>query len=219
MENEAMSVEGIRSIIRRHTGANPRETGPIPHAEVEEMITSAKEGGVITSGERAELLSAVAMFGDTVPGRPSLLSAEDEAELKATALLGIETLEKFLKLTRAAQETFIYRCVVIGSAEYVGFQQVYVNSDDLPEKVANYIEGMLQHIQEDLGNDFESASLGSYGVTSVVKNEDIYGYIVGSSFPKRNSQLYADCSSIVGAGLRFYRLLWKQIEEPEPDPD
>ena len=40
-----MSVEGIRSIIRLHTGLHPKETGPIPHSEVVAMIASAKDGG------------------------------------------------------------------------------------------------------------------------------------------------------------------------------
>jgi hypothetical protein len=112
-----MSVEGIRSIIRRHTGLHPAETGPIPHSEVVEMIVSTSDGAGITSRERAELLAAVAMFGDTVTGRPSLLSPEDESALKAAAISGIETLDLFLAQSRARQESFIVYCVLQGSAE------------------------------------------------------------------------------------------------------
>jgi hypothetical protein len=120
-----MSVEGIRSIIRRHTGLHPAETGPIPHSEVTAMIASAKDGDGITSRERVELLAAVAMFGDTAPGRPSLLSPADEAALKAATISGIETLDLFLGQSRAKQESFIVYCVLQRSAEYIGFTQFY----------------------------------------------------------------------------------------------
>ena len=116
--------------------------GPIPHSEVTAMIASAKDGDGITSRERAELLAAVAMFGDTVPGRPSLLSPADEAALKAAAISGIETLDLFLGQSRAKQESFIVYCVLQGSAEYIGFTQLYTppGSGDL-EVVAYELTG------------------------------------------------------------------------------
>jgi hypothetical protein len=83
-----MSVEGIRAIIRRHTGLHPKETGPIPHREVIEMIASAHDGDGITSRDRAELLAAVAMFGDigagtSLPSRPGRRSrAESGCNLR-----------------------------------------------------------------------------------------------------------------------------------------
>src|SRR5580704_3018128 len=153
-----MSVEGIRSIIRRHTGLHPAETGPIPHSEVVAMIASANDGKGITSWERAELLAAVAMFGDTVMGRASLLSAKDEAALKAAAISGIETLDLFLAQSRAKQESFIVYCVLQGSAEYIGFTWPYTQPGTGDPKVVAYVGQTLARIQAELGHEFGSAN-------------------------------------------------------------
>lgn len=80
------------------------------------------------------------MFGDTVTGRPSLLSPEDESALKAAAISGIETLDLFLAQSRARQESFIVYCVLQGSAEYIGFTDLYTAPGSVDPKVAAYVE-------------------------------------------------------------------------------
>jgi len=210
-----MSVEGIRSIIRRHTGLHPKETGPIPHSEVLAMIASAEDGGGITSRERAELLAAVAMFGDTEPGRPSLLSPADEAALKATAISGIETLDLFLAQSRAKQESFIVYCVLQGSAEYIGFTQLYTQPGSGDPTVVAYVEQTLAHLQTELGNQFGPANW--YDIRPVMKDNQVYGYIVESSFPKLQSQLTEYCTNVVGARLDYSKVIYKDLESPDTD--
>ncbi len=179
------------------------------------MIESAKNGGSITSRERAELLAAVAMFGDTEPGRASLLSRGDEAALKATALSGIETLPLFLKKSHTTQLSFIVFCVLQGSAEYIGFNQVYTEPAALPAKPQAYIAAMLDQMHAGLGAGFGPVSI--YNVMVVTKGNDVYGYIVNSSFPQLNTQSTEECTSIVGARLDFFKTIYQQLEEPEPD--
>jgi hypothetical protein len=210
-----MSVEGIRSIIRRHTGLHSAETGPIPHSEVTAMIASAKDGDGITSRERAELLAAVAMFGDTLPGRPSLLSPADEAALKAAAISGIETLDLFLGQSRAKQESFIVYCVLKGSAEYIGFTQLYTPPGSGDPKVLAYVEKTLLHLQAELGSQFGTANW--YDIAPVVKDNQVYGYIVESSFPKLQSQLTEYCTGVVGAKLDYSKVIYKNLESPDTD--
>jgi hypothetical protein len=210
-----MSVEGIRAIIRRHTGLHPKETGPIPHREVIEMIASANDGDGITSRERAELLAAVAMFGDTVPGRPSLLAPADEAALKAAAISGIETLDLFLAQSKASQESFIVYCVLQGSAEYIGFTQLYIAPGSGDPKVVAYVDQTLIHLRTKLGNDFAPANW--FDIAPVVKEGQVYGYIVESTFPKLQSQLTEYCTSVVGAKLDYSKVIYKDLEPPDTD--
>ena len=210
-----MSVEGIRSITRRHTGLHPAETGPIPHSEVVEMIVSASDGAGITSRERAELLAAVAMFGDTVTGRPSLLSPEDESALKAAAISGIETLDLFLAQSRARQESFIVYCVLQGSAEYIGFTDLYTAPGSVDPKVAAYVEQTLNHLHAELGNEFGLANW--YQIAPVTKDNQVYGYIVDSSFAKLQSQLTEYCTSVVGAKLDYSKVIYKELDSPDTD--
>ena len=210
-----MSVEGIDKIIRLHAGPHPAETGMIPHNEVLEMIASAEDRGGISSRERAELLAAVAMFGDTVPGRPSLLAPDDEAALKSTALSGIETLELFLAQPKSKQESFIVFCVMQGSAEYIGFLQDFIEPGSEDPPLAAYLNKMFSRYQEKLGDGF--GPVGGFQVHSVRRNNEIYGYLVDSWFPKLQSQITEYCSSVVGAKLHFSKLVYKDAETPEED--
>ena len=210
-----MSVEGIRSIIRRHTGLNPAETGPIPHSEVLAMIASAKDGNGVTSRERAELLAAIAMFGDTVPGRPSLLSPTDEAALKATAISGIETLDLFLAQPKAKQESFIVYCVLQGSAEYIGFTQPYTPPGTGDPKVVAYVQKTLIHIQEQLGSGFGKANW--FDIVPVTKDNQVYGYIVESSYPALQSQDTEFYTGVLGVRLDYFKVIYKELDPPDTD--
>jgi hypothetical protein len=210
-----MSVEGIRNIIRLHTGLNPAETGPIPHSEVVAMIASAEDGNVITSRERAELLAAVAMFGDTVPGRASLLSPEDEAALKATAISGIETLDLFLAQSKAKQEGFIVYCVLQGSAEYIGFTQLYIPPGTGDPTVVAYVQKTLVHFQAKLGSGFGKANW--FDIAPVMKDNQVYGYIVESTYPKLQSQDTEYYTWVLGARLDYFKVIYKELDPPDSD--
>jgi len=207
-----MSVEGIRAIIRLHSGPHPKETGPIPHSEVVEMIDSAWDHGRVTPKERAELLAAIAMFGDTVPGRASLLSKDDEEAIKRTVLSGIETLADFLKWTIRDQANFLIYCVLLGSAEYVGFQQGYVDTESIDPGLAAFIDHVLQENLRHAGSGFNSTT--GFQPTAVNRNGEVYGYLLNASFPAKDGSGSYDVTDVIGANNGFFRLVFGQFDPP-----
>ena len=150
------------------------------------------------------------MFGDTEPGRASLLSPTDEAALKATAISGIETVDLFLAQSKAKQESFIVYCVLLGSAEYIGFSQQYTQPGTGDPKVVAYVQKTLVDLRTELGNKFGPANW--YDIQPVMKDNQIYAYVVESSFPKLQTQFEEFCTNVVGARLDYSKLAYKDYE-------
>ena len=123
-ENQSMSVKCIDLIIRQHTGANASDTVKITHAEVMAMIRCAGEPSKIAVGDRAQLMAALEMFGGNEIHPDIFSSPEDKAALAKTAMEGIETAEKFSTLTPGSQAAFIWKCLIVGSGNTVGFTRV-----------------------------------------------------------------------------------------------
>jgi len=179
-----MSVEGIRSIIRRHTGPFPRETGMIPHSEVQAMIDSARDGGNATPRERAELLAAVAMFGSTASGTP-LLSKPDEKDLKQEVLRDINTLERFQRKDRNFQTTFLYRCLFLGPSRLLGFSLEYMKPTELSPQLQAVIEKIIRAREPDLA-EYGIQPCDNVFVNAASRNIQTYGYQLIASYPAQD---------------------------------
>jgi hypothetical protein len=50
-----------------------------------------------------------------------------------------------------------------------------------------------------------------------MKGNQIYGYIVESSFPKLQSPFTEDYTSVVGAKLDYSKVIYKVLDSPETD--
>jgi len=197
-----MSVEGIRSIIRRHTGRFPREPGMIPHAEVEAMITSARDGGNVTPRERAELLAAVAMFGSTA--HETLLSQPDEEDLKQEVLRDIDTLERFQRKDRNFQTAFLSRCLFLGASRLLGFSVEYMKSTELPPQLQEVIEKIVRAKEPELAeNGIQPADNMFVNVFS--RNNEAYGYQLIASYPAKDRSGYMYLEVALSAGGLFHK--------------
>jgi hypothetical protein len=51
----------------------------------------------------------------------------------------------------------------------------------------------------------------------VMKDRQVYGYIVESSFPELQSQLTEYCTGVIGAKLDYSKVIYKDLEPPDND--
>jgi len=102
-----------------------------------------------------------------------------------------------------------------GSAEYIGFADLYTAPGSVDPKVAAYVEQIPNHLHAELGNEFGPANW--YQVAPVTKDNQVYGYIVDSSFAKLQSQLTEYCTSVVGAKLDYSKVIYKELDSPDTD--
>jgi hypothetical protein len=117
-----VSDRKILNIIRRHSGEKPKESGTWPHEEIEDMIAASHDARGFSAQARADLLYVVNAFGRNPINPISELTAEDESALKAAALAGIETAERFRKLSPKEQAAFIDCCVLSPATNPIGFK-------------------------------------------------------------------------------------------------
>jgi hypothetical protein len=95
------------------------------------------------------------------------------------------------------------------------FTQLYIPPGTGDPKVVAYVKQTLVHLQAGLGNEFGPANW--YDIAPVTKDNQVYGYIVESSFPKLQSQLTEDYTGVVGARLDYSKVVYKQLDSPDPD--
>jgi hypothetical protein len=129
----------------------------IPHSEVEQMISSALDHGGITSLERAELLSVLAMFGGNPIHPDPLLGAHDIAVLKSLLCGESKRAAAFSRLSKSEIKNFLYYCVRIGSAELIGFTSAKVAIGGLMPDVQQFIDHVVATDLKTAGPDYMPA--------------------------------------------------------------
>jgi hypothetical protein len=180
-----MSVKCIDLIIRQHTGANASDTVKITHEEVMAMIHCAGEPSKISVGDRAELMAALEMFGGNEIHPDIFSSPEDKAALAKTAMEGIETAEKFSTLTPGSQAAFIWKCLIVGSGNTVGFTRVLGNVTDLPADLQKRVARFFEIEQEKAGPKYEDNPFSS--TTIYKRKSQAYGYAISASWSRENN--------------------------------
>ncbi len=210
-----MSVEGIRKIIRKHTGANANDNVKLTHAEIEAMIHSAEDHHKITMGERAELLSTLAMFGGSDIHPDIFPSPADKAAVAATAMKGIETSAKFEKLPHHEQYKFVWDCLVVGSGDKVGFTDTYTQLGDLPATVKTKVDQLLQHERARLGSQYEDTPY--LNIRTFARGSDVYAYEVSASWSRTDGNGSWDADNYLGAPGELLKST-AGYNPPDPDP-
>ena len=208
-----MSVEGIRKVIRRHTGDNAGNQ-KISHGEVEEMLRSAGDGGHVAVGERLELLSALTMFGGNADN-PSLFAPADKKALADAAVAGIETPAAFMKLSRRDQGRFVYWGLYLGGGQQLGFSFEAGLPDRLPANVREWVDACVAADRKKAGANAGPVDLISAGIFR--RDGAVFAYRIDASFPAldHSGEYYA--MNILNADGR--RLMVQSSFEAPDDPD
>ena len=168
-----MSVQAIRAIIERHTGPHANDQ-PIPHADVEAMITAARDG-TISMAERLELLSAVEMFGPNILRPKGQLSPEDLKLLGATIMDGIETPDAFLQIGPIDQAKFLV-AMAYSEGDILGVTAVKAADNDEAESLRADLEALSTHVLSLAERRIEGATL-SNSLTTIAYRGRPFGFI------------------------------------------
>jgi hypothetical protein len=194
-----MSAAGIMKIIHLHTGANASDTVKIPHAQVEEMIAQATEGGKTTAEERVLLLEALYTFGGNMV-HPSIFESQADIDaLAGTAMHGIETPALFAGLTKEAQYTFLYNGVFIGGGEKVGFSQAQTLLLALSAAAQETIAALVASSYKTAGSKTYNSDAVPQ-VISLIRGGEAYGYQVTFSFSAKDDSGYYEEEAMLGPG-------------------
>jgi hypothetical protein len=203
-----VSDRKIWDIIRRHYHDNANTTGTWTHAEIQEIIAASRDAQGICSQSRADLLYLVSADGRNPMHAHSEITPEDESALKKAALAGIETAERFKQLSPYKQADFVKNCVLLQSADAIGFKLLPARPRSLSPAIIELTHRAYEHALEIAGAK-QFAKRPVLPRTSVLRrNGETYCYVVACSFAANNISGEWSFTAMLDVCGRFFRTLF-----------